>query len=243
MTCKFCQQDKKLIEAHIIPRSFHEPLKEGGQTPLIITSKEGVFPKKSPIGIYDKEILCEECERKFSPWDDYGNKFLTQELQEERYLINNGEYLAYNFGQCDYVNLKLFFLSVLWRAAVSKQQLFRQVKLGPYEEKLRQLILNNDPGEVSDFSVALSKFDAPANETGILNPDRTTYDGVNHYRLYLGGYMAIIKVTNLPVPKVFEWLYIAPDKDVFCIMREFKTSKEYGAMVYTAKNARNAAKS
>lgn len=242
MECKLCGCDKKLVDAHIIPRSFHEPLKQGGQTPIIITSNPGVYPKQSHIGVYDKEIVCEVCEKIFSPWDDYGNKFLTQEFEEARYIGCSGERLAYNLGPCNYDNLKLFFLSVLWRAGVSKQQLFNKVQLGPYEEKLRQVILSKEAGRVADFSVALSKFDAPANETGILNPDRTKYEGVIHYRLYLGGYMAIIKVSSQPSPKCFDGLYIAPNQDVFCLLRNFRESKEFAAMVYTAKHSRNPAK-
>jgi len=239
MKCQLCGCDKKLIEAHVIPRSFHEPLKEGGQIPIIITNKPGVYPKKSPIGVYDKEIVCEECEAIFSPWDDYGHTFLTEEFEDARYIGSNGAKLAYNFGVCDYDKLKLFFLSVLWRAGVSKQQLFNKVQLGPYEEKLRQVILSKEAGGVEDFFVALSKFDAPANETGILNPDRTKYEGVNHYRLYLGGYMAIIKVSNQPLPTCFDGLYLAPNQDVFCLLRNFRESKEFMAMVYTVKNSRS----
>jgi hypothetical protein len=239
MQCKLCGCDKKLVDAHIIPRSFHEPLKQGGETPIIITSKPGVYPKQSHIGVYDKEIVCEACEAIFSPWDDYGHKFLTQKLEDARFIGSNGERLAYNFGPCDYKNLKLFFLSVLWRAGASKQQLFNKVQLGPYEEKLRQVILSKEAGGVADFSIALSKFDAPANETGILNPDRTEYDGVNHYQLYLGGYMAIIKVSNQPPPKCFDGLYLAPNQDVYCIVRNFRESKEFMAMVHAVKKSRN----
>ena len=243
MQCSLCNQDKKLIKAHIIPRSFHKSLKQGDvQTPIIITSKPGEYPKQSQTGVYDKEIVCEDCEKIFSTWDDYGYEFLFQELDEDRYIVSNNERIAYNFGPTNYENLKLFFLSVLWRASISKQQLFNSVQLGPYEEKLKHHILSKDPGSVEDFSVALSRFDAPPNETGILNPDRAKYNGVNHYRLYLGGYMAIIKVSNQPLPKCFKGLYIAPEQDVFFIVREFKESKEHAAMVYTARNARNAAK-
>lgn len=238
MLCSLCGCDKKLINAHVIPRSFHEPMKQGGQTPIIITSRPGEYPKRSHIGVYDKEIVCKNCEATFSPWDDYGNKFLTQELDEARYIVGNGERLAYNFGQCNYDYLKLFFLSVLWRAGVSKHQLFSKVQLGPYEKKLRQVILAKEAGGVADFSVALSKFDAPANKTGILNPDRTEYDGVNHYRLYLGGYMAIIKVSNQLPPKCFDGLYLSPDQDVYCLIRNFQKSKEFAAMIHTVKKSK-----
>lgn len=243
MVCQLCAQDKKLIEAHILPRSFYEPLKECGQVPQIITDKAGIYPKRSPTGVYDKEILCDGCERVFSPWDDYGRRFLMRKISDDAYIRDRDEKIAYNMVQCDYHKLKLFFLSILWRAGVSKQPMFNRVQLGPYTERLRACILAADPGGVEDYAVALSRFDAPAEEVGILNPDKTEYEGVNHYRLYLGGYMAIIKVTNKKPPAFLEGLYIAPGNDVIVLIREFRASKEFRAMINIVKKASLKAKS
>lgn len=237
MSCKLCGEDKKLIEAHIIPRSFYKVFKDNGKAPITINDQPGIYPKRSQIGIYDKEILCEDCERIFSTWDDYGYRFLSQEFKEEGYIYNNDLKIAYNFGSFEYENLVMFFLSVLWRAEVSSNKVFYRVQLGPYEKILREVISSRTLGDNQLFSVALSKFDADASETGILNPDRTEYEGVNHYRLYLGGYMVIIKVTNKQPPECFDWLYLKPESDAYCIIRPFKESKEYKAMVHTAKNA------
>ena len=243
MNCKMCGQEKRLIGAHIIPRSFYGHLKGNGQIPRIVTDAAGEYPKRSPAGVYDQEILCEICEQIFSPWDDYGYRFLFQELNDDRYIKNGSERVAYSFGKCDYQKLKLFFLSVLWRASVSKNKMFENVRLGPYEEKLRKMLAENDPGDNSEFAVALSKFDAPANETGILNPDKTRFDGVIHYRLYMGGYMAVIKVSSQRASETFERLYISEGSDVFCIIREFEESGEFRAFVNVVKNANRPAKS
>jgi hypothetical protein len=209
--------------------------KEEGQVPRIITDKAGVYPRRSPTGIYDKEILCEECERIFSPWDDYGHRFLMRTISEAAYIKDGDKKIAYNMGQCDYHKLKLFFMSVLWRSGVSKQPMFKRVQLGPYTERLRAHILAADPGRVEDYAVALSRFDAPAGKVGILNPDRTDYEGVNHYRLYLGGYMAIVKLTNKKAPGFLEGVYITPGNDVLVIIREFRVSKEFKAMINVVK--------
>ncbi|MBU2875046.1 hypothetical protein KO508_13640 [Marinobacter salexigens] len=237
MKCRMCGEDRKLIEAHIIPRSFYEPLKENGQIPRIITDKAGVYPKRSQTGAYDKEIVCENCEQMFSPWDDYGYNFLFQELDEANYISDGGRAVAYNFGKCDVEKLKLFFLSVLWRASVSKHDIFHDVQLGPFEEKLRALLLSGDSGDNSEFAIALSKFDAPANKTGILAPDRTRYNGVNHYRFYMAGYMAAIKVSKSRSSETFEKLYFSPGKNVYCIIREFDKSGEYKALINAVLNA------
>ena len=55
MLCKLCLQSKKLINSHIIPESFF-----GKNTFLI--AEDSPFKEKRPIGIYDKNILCAECD-------------------------------------------------------------------------------------------------------------------------------------------------------------------------------------
>jgi len=243
MICQLCNQEKKLINAHIIPRSFFSDLTEEGRAPIVIDDKAGSYPKRTPIGIYDSEILCEDCERLFSIWDDYGRQFLSQDIDEDKYVLSNGERLACNFGAYDYARLKMFFLSVLWRASVSKNKFFYQVQLGPYQERLKEIVLSGDPGGRDDFAVALSKFDKEANETGYLNPNRVDWEGVNHYRLYINSYMAIIKVTNMKPPSSLHGLYFEKNRGLVCIVREFEKSKEYLAMVHTAKNSRKPVKS
>ena len=237
LVCKLCGQEKKLVVAHIIPRSFYDPLREGGQIPVIITDQPGVYIQKSRTGVYDREILCGACERKLSAWDDYAYKFLMGNVSDHAYIMHRDKRVAYNLGRCDYNKLKLFFMSVLWRAGASKQPFFKNVQLGPYNEDLRARILAADPGRVEDYAVALSRFDAPPPNVGMLNPCRNEYGGVNHYQLYLGGYMAIVKVTNKKPPEFFECLYIAPGTDVIVLILEFETSKEFQVMANVVKRA------
>lgn len=46
-----------------------------------------------------------------------------------------------------YRPLKLFRLSLLWRMSVSSLREFALVKLGPHEERIRQMLLQDDPGQ------------------------------------------------------------------------------------------------
>ena len=96
--------------------------------------------------------------------------------------------------------------------------MFNRVQLGPYAERLRACILADDPRGVEDYALALSRFDATPGEVGILNSDRADGEGVNHYRICLGGYMAIVKVTNKKPPAFLEGLYIVPENDVLVII-------------------------
>ncbi|WP_217514379.1 hypothetical protein [Vibrio metschnikovii] len=242
MTCNLCGKDKKLIEAHIIPRSFYEPLKVSGKIPILVTDTAGIFPKRSPTGIYDKNIVCESCEQLFSPWDDYGYKFFSQSFSDCKAIYDNGELLAFNLGQCDYHKLKMFFLSMLWRASVSSHPFFKSVNLGPFEEKVAKLILSNDSGDNKNFSVALSKFESDPNKTGMMNPHKTRISNVLHYSFYLFNFNVMIKVSSETAPRVFKDLYISSQKDVHCISRNFEESKEYDVLLNVVKNSRSTEK-
>ena len=238
MVCKLCGEDRKLIEAHIIPRSFYEPLKESGKIPSLITDTAGIYPKRSPTGIYDKNIVCESCEQLFSPWDDYGHRFLSQPLSDTEAIYDQGELRGFSLGACDYHKLKMFFLSLLWRASVSTDVFFKHVNLGPFEEEVAALIRTNSAGDNKNFSVALSKFESKPNETGMMNPHRTRINNVLHYSFYLFNFNVLIKVSSEIGPQLFKDLYIGSDKEVFCISRSFEESKEYDVLLNVVKNAR-----
>ena len=70
--CKLCSLKRKLVKAHAIPEAFFRELRVDGETPLLVSGVEGMFPKKAPIGVYDEGILCEACEPTFGVIDDYG---------------------------------------------------------------------------------------------------------------------------------------------------------------------------
>lgn len=98
MKCQYCGEDKKLIKAHIIPESFFKPLRaDNGDVPYLMTDLQGEFPKKSPIGVYDKTILCRDCEDQFAQWDEYGFKTLVDGEKQLKPLYDqqaDGVYIA-----------------------------------------------------------------------------------------------------------------------------------------------------
>jgi hypothetical protein len=80
MICKLCGKDEKLIKAHIIPESLWPHRKQGGKQ-IVYSSIHKYYPKRSPKGIYDTKILCEHCEKQFSPWDDYAQSLLLSDIE------------------------------------------------------------------------------------------------------------------------------------------------------------------
>ena len=77
--CRLCAEDRKLVKAHVIPEAFFRVLRAGGETPILISNVANTYPKRSPIGVYDQNILCEDCETMFSQVDDY-NKPVSERI-------------------------------------------------------------------------------------------------------------------------------------------------------------------
>jgi hypothetical protein len=134
------------------------PFDEPREPLMIVPSAPGIHPRRSPCGVYDRALVCELCEAQFSPWDDYANRLLRKPAGEHDYTYVDGEPRIYTIPTYDYTNLKLFFVSLLWRASESDQSFCEHLNVGPtHTARLRQMILNGEPGEPEEYSVLLAR--------------------------------------------------------------------------------------
>jgi len=224
MRCQLCGEDRKLIEAHILPRSFFGIDPAERQPSRLVTNVAGRYGRKMPKGAYDPSIVCEECERRFSAWDDYGAELFLQRWDEFERLEHLGEHVGYRLATFDYNRLKMFFLSVLWRAAVSSHEMFYAVKVGPYGEALKRAVIDSRPGGPDEFAVALQAFDST--DVGMLNPMAERFEGVRYYRFYLSHVIAFVKVDSRPPPDSLRPLTIQPGGALWLASKTFAGSPE-----------------
>ena len=224
MICKLCGLDKKLIEAHIIPRSFHRIDPNDKSPTRFITNVKGRHTQKVPKGVYDASIVCEECERRFSSWDDYGDELFLKSWDKFEKQVYQGEEVGYRLPEYDYHKLKLFFLSVLWRAAVSNHVMFSNVDLGPREPILRKSIWNSNPGDINFFGVVLQAFDTT--NVGMLKPHPERFSGLRFCRFYLSHVIAFIKVDSRQFDGLFQSIALGPGRSLTLVQKSFTTSPE-----------------
>ena len=223
MKCKLCNCEKKLIRAHIIPEGFFRRLRDGQDPPRILT--ECNFPKKAPIGVYDSTILCGDCERVFGDWDNHGQQILAAAPIGEP-IEQGGKVIAYKIEKFNYDQLKLFFVSLLWRASVSTHPFYKKINLGPYEEIAKNKILNSDAGSNEEFSITISKFGEHPFHTTTLDPHKEKWRGINYYRFYMASYIIYIKVDKRPAPPPFDEFMVSIGKPIYIICRDLSKSKE-----------------
>jgi len=200
----------------------------------LLSNTAGEYPKKSQIGSYDKNILCENCEKYFQKYDDYACKSLLSNIgNNSDYVLDpNGKKVGYKLENVDYKKLKLFFLSVLWRASVSKRKEFKKVDIGvSFEDCLKVMIKNSDPGSPNDFLVVVRRFIDDLGKNFLMDPYKLRIDGINFYRFYLGaGYEFHIKVDkrDLRQADVLYTLALKSESPLYIPFRDsLSSSKEF----------------
>ena len=149
--------------------------------------------------------------------------------------------VAYEVDKYRYEPLKLFFVSVVWRAAVSVQAFFDRVKIGRYEQAAKALLMTGHAGTPEEFSVTLCKLTGPLNQM-FLDPHLQRIDGVNFCQIYLGGYVAYIKLDKRPTPSPFNQLILRPASMLKIVARDMRESKHemraVGKIMQSPQNAR-----
>jgi hypothetical protein len=229
MKCKFCGNESTLINAHVIPAGFFHRIRQGKEPLEVITNSAGEYTKKSQIGEYDQTIVCSKCETIWQEWDNYAQQLLAEEPLNGKARYYNNRKICYVVDNYEYSKLKLFFISMAWRASVSSRKFFRRVSLGQFEDIAKRHIMNGDPGDSEDFSIVVSKFNNPLAKS-TLNPYTYQNSGVNYIRFYLAGYMADMKVDDKPTPNQLSQITMAENRPLCIICKDFMKSKELNVM-------------
>ncbi|MDN3640372.1 hypothetical protein QWY82_16375 [Simiduia curdlanivorans] len=149
-----------------------------------------------------------------------------------------GEVVGYKIRNIDYSLLKQFVLSMLWRASISDSYYYKKVKLGPLENKVKELVWNKDIGSVDEFSFVLAKFqDTGTVSKTMLDPHQERWWGRRYYRFYLSGYVLYVKADSQKTPE--EWaIFIPSNNELILISRgRIENSKEYPLLVKIAQNS------
>lgn len=195
--CKFCGQEKQLIKAHIIPRHFH--LNYENETFAAINAKTGGW-KQCKTGTYDKNILCSECDNNIlGKFDDEAYRILLNDIYNfAEYKYNQNILYHLTENDFDYTLFRNFFISVLWRASISKTEEFSNVYLGPYEDialKIMQNKIDND----KLFKVLIFKYPKGLENNAIVHLSKVKAKHET-YCLSMTGYLILIFINGKNIP-------------------------------------------
>jgi hypothetical protein len=233
--CRFCGKCGPLVKAHLIPEAFFRAIGTGKDAPILLSNNLDMpFPKRLPIGVYDVELLCDPCERRFDRVDAYGTKTLLHTLRGAALspMRHESQVIGFEASGIDQALLLRFFIATLWRASVTKNPVFARVALGARYEELAKGAVTSD-SLASDFGAVLAVFKSPEGDDqsiGLMDPFRQRDEGVNIYRFYFGPYHAHIKVDQRPFARSLQIAALGSNPLLRIIRRDFQRSKDFTAM-------------
>lgn len=146
-TCRFCGETAEIRQSHIIPEFVFRPLydSKGRALSLPADGRTNYLQKG-----FRAPLLCDHCEKFFN--EKFEKRFKRLYVDTDR-LPRVAFRKKYKLAVADYSKLKLFLLSVLWRAGVCDEYPFESIHLGSHEETLRRMLATEDAGEAESFPV------------------------------------------------------------------------------------------
>ena len=225
--CKLCGRTEKLVKSHVVPKALHLDAQPESDV-MTIYSQAIAHGQRSPTGVFGR-FLCLNCEEFFGPYDTYGVKFVKSYKTGVNGAPLPGSF-KYGFTvDIDYPKLKLWVMSMLWRADACDHGLFGRVNLGTkWRDILTSDILSETPGGVNNFSVTASLFDeGEFGQLFMADPHRERFYGVNYYRFYIyGGFTFFVKVDQRKQPAQLEPLSMSEDNQLVVVRRNFSESEK-----------------
>lgn len=231
--CKLCLEEKILVKkSHILPEfMFKEFFDEKHK--MIVTNISLENKKLIPTGFYDQYILCLNCETKvISQYESYASQyFYTTNKSKLQFDVNiiSQEIVDVQVSNIDYRRFKLFLLSILWKASISKHYFFQSIKLGMYEEILRKMIINDDPGEEYDFMnfivIARNKY-LPL-KMGVDPKRLKSSNGNTAYAFFISGIFYYFNISPQNVPDYFYKTCLKKNNTLNIAVVEGKLAEEF----------------
>lgn len=171
MKCRLCLQEKPLIkQSHILSNFLYDNILEDEGSMLVVSQKmlrdPDAKPKPAFTGEFEGGLLCADCDNRllgeneaYASYVLFGKKSGNFSKPDyHRQVHPDGKLISIYVEKLDYRKFKLFLLGLLWRASISSRDYFKNVKLGPYEERIRRMLLEGDPGSAKDFPVIVNFF-------------------------------------------------------------------------------------
>jgi hypothetical protein len=187
---------------------------------------ESDYPKRSRQGVYDQGILCGPCDNIIGKWDQYAQEILTMDMARFTLIADNGKIGGWELPDYNYSLLKLFFISLVWRASISTHPFYRNISIGSkFEEKARLMLRNNNPGDAHDFGVVIARFTEPLGHA-FFDSHTERVRAINQVRFYVAGFIAYMKVDARPYDPELEHFLLADGKPLRIIKRSIHQGGE-----------------
>lgn len=197
-------------------------------------SKDGPLEGEPVQDAFFEYLLCRKCEQSFQKWEDHAARIIYQKRLFDFAPTKHGE--LRQLDGLSYKRFKLFLLSVLWRMSVSSLPTFEQVRLGRHGDIIRRMLIEENPGEVTDYGSTIAVVHLADTRVNITRPaDPIRFRSHRIYRALIDGLLVTWVVgsptdmKNFDTPELLlqkngHWLTRSRDiRTIRFIAHEFKT--------------------
>jgi hypothetical protein len=192
--CRLCQAENGLRFSHIFPEFLYKPLYDEKHRLIAIKAEPKPDGNKDLLQKGIREyLLCADCEQHLSKFERYASQVLRELPDTSREPPG----AVIRVTGIDYVRFKLFQLSLLWRAGISNQASFQGIYLGPHEQRLRQMIREENPGGPLDYGCVLIRARGPEELRHFIKfPSHLRFLGHHGYQMLLAGMIWVFVVSS-----------------------------------------------
>lgn len=187
----------KLRQSHIVPEFCYGKMYDKKHRLIEAEIAKGGIKRRYLQKGYYEPLLCERCEQVINSYEDAFHRYWYQpgvlpERVASDHVVLHG---------ADYRTMKLFHLSIIWRAGVSKG--FSAPRLGPYSDKIRQMLLDGEPGPDDHLPVLgwlLLDDDGQIVHSLVTTPLVARFEGSHIYSMCYAGCEWLLLMTDHPTP-------------------------------------------
>jgi len=204
--CRLCGTHTKLCESHIVPEFCYSYEKSGHKRYALecLVPATGGLPKTRKIQKgYREYLLCLACEKAINKYEKVFWTFWKTKILSIPSFTPGKDFVIRGI---DYHSIKLFILSVFWRASVA--ELFHEtIPLGPYAEKLRLILFEDKPVDQTHYIMwgDLIVDDAGRLFHGLVTqPSERRIDNVRAYSMHFAGCEWTVVMSDHWVPRKLE---------------------------------------
>jgi hypothetical protein len=177
----------KTIDAHLIPKSFVSEVKaDAGEQHLIVhVGKDR--PTKSHTGVYDRGILCGDCDSLLGDQERY-----SVELLRQARMVAAPSRGVVTIEPIDGDRMVRFAAGIAWKYAVTTQP--GRINVGPYVDRLRDVSLRNAPIPPSLDVAMLRILELDGDVYFYRTPMPDRKEGINVVRFSVGSFLFFLKI-------------------------------------------------
>ena len=233
-TCRVC--GGPTIDAHLFPRALAHDLR-GAEKHLFVGGAESAGRRIVQAGLFDPGILCASHDGELGVYDDYGVSFCRDFAARCRHPAPN----IWQVSDVDADRLVRFWLAILWRFSVSRLPETSKVRLGPYEDRLRDILFDGADCSVEPAIVMLRYRSSVIPPQNICFPPYASAypgqpDGSRAYGIAVAGFHAFVKLDDKSLAPGGRELSINGKREIVGGHLQFENTEQFRRMRQIARN-------